>query len=191
MPVLSSLRGSEIETKRAVPPDGSTIAFQEKTMARRSLGGGGWKKAKRRASSFSVRTPDAFRREETSVTIPSDLSEAVPRKTESCGPSDGNNEQSSTAIHQADDSASVVCPLFYSLLSQKRLKPKGVYTVEDAREIFGLGNGHKVSRRTIQERISTGKLRSRNLPGRGRFLAEDFEHFLQNSVTERHGKDRK
>jgi hypothetical protein len=72
--------------------------------------------------------------------------------------------------------------LFESVLKQKGLKLKGIYSVEDAREIFGAGK--RVSRRTIQELISTGELPSRKLPGNGRFLADDFETYLRNSVRQ-------
>lgn len=73
-------------------------------------------------------------------------------------------------------------PLFESVLQQKGLKMKGIYTVEDAREIFGTSK--KVSRRTIQDLISSGELPSRKLPGTGRFLADDFETYLRNSVRQ-------
>jgi hypothetical protein len=73
-------------------------------------------------------------------------------------------------------------PLLESVLRQKGLKLKGIYTVEDAREIFGAGK--RISRRTIQDLISTGELTSRKLPGNGRFLAEDFETYFQKSVRE-------
>jgi hypothetical protein len=160
-------------------------------MAPRSAVGGGSTKVKRETSSRFGKSPKASCREETSLTIPPAPSRAASQSKESRGLSNDCKVRSTEGTHQPDTLACVMCPLFYSLLSQKALKPKGIYTVEDAREIFGPGSGRRVSRRTIQERISTGKLRSRNLPGRGRFLAEDFEHFLENSVTEPLGKERK
>jgi hypothetical protein len=67
-------------------------------------------------------------------------------------------------------------PLLEPLLSQKGLCLKGIYTVRDAASIFD------VSVRTIQDWMLDGKLIARDLPGRGRFLSEDLERFLQNSV---------
>ncbi len=70
-------------------------------------------------------------------------------------------------------------PLLESLLEQKGLKLLGIYTVRDAAKIFG------VSRRTIQEWVRDGKLIARDLPGRGRFLSEDLEQFLERSLKTR------
>lgn len=67
-------------------------------------------------------------------------------------------------------------PLLESLLAQKNLSLKGTYTNHDAAEIF------TVSVRTIQDWVRKGDFVARNLPGRGRFLSEDLEQFLQNSV---------
>lgn len=76
---------------------------------------------------------------------------------------------------------SVRYPLLEALLEQKGLRLLGIYRVEDAPRIFG------VSVRTIQERVRDGKLIARDLPGRGRFLSEDLEIFLQESVRKNHG----
>jgi excisionase family DNA binding protein len=70
-------------------------------------------------------------------------------------------------------------PLLEALLEEKGLKLKGIYTVRDAASIFG------VSVRTIQEWVRDGKLIARDLPGRGRFLSEDLERFLRESVRRR------
>jgi len=70
-------------------------------------------------------------------------------------------------------------PLLESLLAQKNLSLKGTYTNHDAAEMFG------VSVRTIQDWVRKGDFVARNLPGRGRFLSEDLEHFLQNSARRR------
>lgn len=67
-------------------------------------------------------------------------------------------------------------PLLESLLAAAGLQLQGIYTIRDAATIF------KVTPRTIQERCRSGKLPSRDLPGRGRFLSEDLEAFLRNSV---------
>jgi hypothetical protein len=69
-------------------------------------------------------------------------------------------------------------PLLEAVLEQKGLVLQGIYTNRDAAKIFG------VTPRTIQERCRDGRLRSRDLPGRGRFLSEDLETFLRNSVRQ-------
>ena len=65
--------------------------------------------------------------------------------------------------------------LLESLLSEKGLRLKGTYTNRDVAELFG------VSVRTIQERVTRGDLKTRDLPGRSRFLSWDLEEFLRNS----------
>ena len=72
-------------------------------------------------------------------------------------------------------------PLLETLLSEKSFSFKGLYTNCDAATIFA------VSSRTIQQWVRDGKLHARNLPGRGRFLSEDLENFLQNSCCRNHG----
>lgn len=67
-------------------------------------------------------------------------------------------------------------PLLTALLAQKGLHLKGTYTNRDVAKIF------EVSIRAIQDRTSTGELRARDLPGRGRFLSDDLEEFLRNST---------
>ncbi len=67
-------------------------------------------------------------------------------------------------------------PLLEPLLAAAGLQLQGIYTIRDAAKIFG------VTSRTIQERCRGGKLPSRDLPGRGRFLSEDLEAFLRDSV---------
>lgn len=67
-------------------------------------------------------------------------------------------------------------PLLESLLRLRGLDLKPIYTIPDAAQIFG------TSKRTIQEWVRDGRLATRDLPGRGRFLCEDLEAFLQNSV---------
>lgn len=52
---------------------------------------------------------------------------------------------------------------------------RGLYAVKDVSSLFG------VSVRTIQDWIARGRLSSRDLPGRGRFLSQDLETFLINS----------
>jgi hypothetical protein len=71
----------------------------------------------------------------------------------------------------------VAYPLLEALLSEKSLQLKGTYTYRDAAAIFDC------SIRALQERIRSGQLQKRNLPGRGRFLSIDLEHFLEKSLT--------
>jgi len=66
-------------------------------------------------------------------------------------------------------------PLLKALLAAKGLALQGIYTVRDVAAIFG------VSTRTIQDWARQGKLHTRDLPGRGRFLSEDLEQLLQPS----------
>jgi excisionase family DNA binding protein len=69
--------------------------------------------------------------------------------------------------------------LLEALLEVKGLKLKGIYTIRDAAQIFG------TSVRTIQDWVRDGKLVARELPGRGRFLSEDLDRFLRESVRKR------
>ena len=68
--------------------------------------------------------------------------------------------------------------LLEALLVQLGLNLKGRYKISDAAEIFG------VSRRTIQDWIRDGRINARNL-GHYRFLSEDLEAGLQNSLIRR------
>ena len=72
-------------------------------------------------------------------------------------------------------------PLLHHLLAEKGLHLRGIYTNRHAAEIFG------VRIRTIQQWVQRGKLHCRDLPGRGRFLSEDLELFLQQSRNPPHG----
>jgi hypothetical protein len=67
-------------------------------------------------------------------------------------------------------------PLLEPILRQKELRLQGIYTNGDAARIFG------VSVRTIQDWCREGRLQSRDLPGRGRFLSGDLENFLESSL---------
>ena len=68
-------------------------------------------------------------------------------------------------------------PLLEALLRAKNLTLRGTYRYRDVTDIFDC------SVRSLQERIRSGQLRKRNLPGRAKFLAVDLEDFLRNSVT--------
>jgi len=73
-------------------------------------------------------------------------------------------------------------PLLQTILEQRGMIPKGIYTNRDAAELFD------VSVRTIQDWITEGKLTARNLPGRGRFIAQDLEEFLAGSTRQKVAK---
>jgi len=66
-------------------------------------------------------------------------------------------------------------PLLEALVAQQGLKMKGIWTLRDVARLFS------VSVRTIEDWIKNGKLIPRDLPGRGKFLSEDLEEFLQSS----------
>jgi len=67
-------------------------------------------------------------------------------------------------------------PLLQALLEERGLSLKGTYTYHDTTEIF------KCSIRSLQDRIRSGELQKRNLPGRAKFLSVDLENFLENSL---------
>ena len=76
------------------------------------------------------------------------------------------------------------CPLLQQLLLEKGLQAKGIYKNKDVAEILG------VSTRSVQDWVRCGKLPARDLPGRGRFLSQDLELFLQHSVKTQRGGGR-
>ena len=75
-------------------------------------------------------------------------------------------------------------PLLEAILAARGLTLKAIYTNRDAAEIFA------ISVRTVQDWIRDHKLTCRNLPGRGRFLSEDLETFLQQSTRKAAGGQR-
>ena len=95
----------------------------------------------------------------------------------------GRSPESSQSPAQMGDSmtsslgVSAHYPLLEPLLRQKGLLLKGIYTIPDAAQIF------ETSKRTIQDWVRDGRLISRDLPGRGRFLSEDLELFLARSLN--------
>jgi excisionase family DNA binding protein len=97
-----------------------------------------------------------------------------PMYSEQEKPFDRMVEQGSTA-DQRQAAMLGKYPLLEAVLSAKGLRLKGVWTIADVAEIFG------VHSRAIYEWIASGKLAARDLPGRGRFLSEDLEEFLRNS----------
>jgi Helix-turn-helix domain len=67
-------------------------------------------------------------------------------------------------------------PLLEQLSRARGLALLPTYKIPDVALLFG------VSRRTICDWIADGRLLARELPGRGRFLPQDLEHFLASSV---------
>lgn len=66
-------------------------------------------------------------------------------------------------------------PLLQEILTIKGLELKATYTTPDLAQIFD------VTSRAIQNRIASGQLTSRDLPGRAKCLPQDVEAFLANS----------
>ncbi len=63
-------------------------------------------------------------------------------------------------------------PLLQEILELKNLPLKAMYSTRDLARVF------KVSTRSLQNRIASGKLTPREFPGRAKFLAQDIEEFL-------------
>ena len=63
-------------------------------------------------------------------------------------------------------------PFLEEILAIKNLPLQPTYTTGNVAVIFG------VSARAIQNRVVSGQLMSRDLPGRARFLNQDIEAFL-------------
>jgi transposase len=62
--------------------------------------------------------------------------------------------------------------LLQEILAIEDLPLRPMYSVRDIAKMF------RVSVRTIQNWIASGKLPPRNLPGRAKFLSQDIEDFL-------------
>lgn len=65
--------------------------------------------------------------------------------------------------------------LLQEILAIRDLPLQAMYSVRDIATIFG------VSVRAIQNRVVSGQLKPRNLPGRAKFLTQDIEEFLRTS----------
>lgn len=72
--------------------------------------------------------------------------------------------------------------LLQELLAIKNLPIQATYTIRDLAQLFN------VSVRAIQNRVASGQLTARDLPGRAKFLPQDIEAFLSAS---RKGKSRR
>lgn len=66
-------------------------------------------------------------------------------------------------------------PLLQEVLALRQMSLQPMYTIRDVAALFG------VTVRSIQARVASGQLTSRDLPGRAKFLSTDLEQFLQNS----------
>jgi hypothetical protein len=67
-------------------------------------------------------------------------------------------------------------PLLQEILSLQGSTLQATYTTRDLAQLFN------VSARAIQNRVASGQIPSRDLPGRAKFLSEDLESFLASSV---------
>ncbi len=73
-------------------------------------------------------------------------------------------------------------PTFEEIIRIKGLQLQATYTVGDLAKIFN------VSARAIQNRVASGQIPARDLPGRAKFLPEDLEAFL--SASKKKGAQR-
>ncbi len=66
-------------------------------------------------------------------------------------------------------------PLLEEVLAHRQMALKPFFTIKDVATLFG------VTVRSIQTRVASDQLPSRDLPGRTKFLPVDLEQFLRNS----------
>ena len=66
-------------------------------------------------------------------------------------------------------------PLLEEILALRQMALHPMYTNQDVAKLFG------VSVRAIQDRVASGKLAARDLPGRAKFLSCDLEEYLRKS----------
>jgi hypothetical protein len=71
-------------------------------------------------------------------------------------------------------------PLLTTLLLIRERRHQATYTISDVAHLLG------VSVRAVQDRVATGQLSRRDLPGWAKFFPDDLEDFLRNSKN--HGK---
>ena len=74
-----------------------------------------------------------------------------------------------------NDASQKKYPLLDGILNDRNLSPQPMYKTSDVANIF------KVCVRAIQNWMSAGRLKYRDLPGGWRFLPQDLEDFLNNS----------
>jgi hypothetical protein len=66
-------------------------------------------------------------------------------------------------------------PLLEEMLALSQMTLQPTYTIRHVAQLFG------VTVRSIQVRVGSGQLPSRDLPGRAKFLPIDLEQFLRES----------
>lgn len=66
-------------------------------------------------------------------------------------------------------------PLLQEFLDIKNLSLQATYSIRDLAQIFD------VSVRAIQNRVASGQIVTRDLPGRAKFLPQDIEAFFSSS----------
>jgi hypothetical protein len=71
-----------------------------------------------------------------------------------------------------NNSAAITYPLLQEILSIRNLSLQATYTIHDLAELFHVGA------RAIENRVASGQIVARDLPGRARFLPQDIEAFL-------------
>lgn len=70
-------------------------------------------------------------------------------------------------------------PLLAELLEAQQRPLSATFSIADVAALFS------VSPRSVQNRVASGQLQARDLPGRARFLAVDLEAFLATSKKKR------
>jgi len=66
-------------------------------------------------------------------------------------------------------------PLLEEMLALRQMVLQPTYTIRDVAKLFG------VTVRSIQSRVASGKLATRDLPGRAKFLPCDLDEYLRQS----------
>ena len=66
-------------------------------------------------------------------------------------------------------------PLLEEMLALRQMVRQPTYTIRDVAKLFD------VTVRSIQSRVASGQLSTRDLPGRAKFLSCDLEEYLRNS----------
>ena len=66
-------------------------------------------------------------------------------------------------------------PLLEEMLALRQMALQPTFTIRDVAKLFG------VTVRSIQSRVASGQLTSRDLPGRAKFLPVDLEQFVKKS----------
>lgn len=74
-----------------------------------------------------------------------------------------------------NNSPLITYTLLQEILSIRNLSLQATYTIRDLANLF------RVSVRAIQNRVASGQIVARDLPGRAKFLPQDIEAFLSAS----------